>query len=234
HIWGNQVFDPYTDIISTEKVLKNIKESGNPFDQTYQKYVKDRLFALQGELNITVDESRRNEISFWLPYYQGLVESLPMFRLRLPNITFSERMVIQGSKRHVEILTFGEGHSKGDAVLYLPQEKIMFMGDLLFIEGHPYMGDGDPDGWMRVLDKLKEFELDYIVPGHGPVGTNDDIQRLQEYFIYVKEEVQSAIDSGSGEKGLADISIPDEYNLWGMSSFFDSNLAFLYKMLSEQ
>lgn len=142
--------------------------------------------------------------------------------------------MIQGSKRHVELLTFGKGHSDGDAVLYLPQEKIIFMGDLLFVKVHPYMGDGDPDGWMHALDKLKEFELDYIIPGHGPIGTKEDIQLLQEYIIFVKNAVQGVIKRRKGEKGLKDVSIPDKYDRWELPSFFDLNLAFLYQMLSEQ
>ena len=65
--------------------------------------------------------------------------------MTLPNITINDTLIIYGSKRRIVVIPTGTGHTNGDMVAYLPEDNIIFMSDQLFVERHPYFGDGDPD-----------------------------------------------------------------------------------------
>jgi hypothetical protein len=103
-----------------------------------------QLEDLSAQFVSTKDEAKRAHISTTISYYEGLVETLPLLKVRLPNLTLDDRLSIYGSERTAHLIAFKEGHSLSDSILYLPAEGIIFMGDLLFIDFHPYLADGDP------------------------------------------------------------------------------------------
>ena len=106
----------------------------------------------------------------WIGYHQGLVEAFPGLTVRPPNVTFARRLVFYGTERWAELIAYEGGHSESDAVLYLPAEGILFMGDLFFVGNHPYLSGGDPDQVIRILETVSGFNPETLVPGHGPVG----------------------------------------------------------------
>jgi glyoxylase-like metal-dependent hydrolase (beta-lactamase superfamily II) len=80
------------------------------------------------------------------------------------------------------VLHLGRGHTGGDVVVFLPQERIVFTGDLL-LQGPSYMGDAYVDEWVKTLDRVKELDFDVIVPGHGePWKDRGHIEAVQVYM----------------------------------------------------
>jgi glyoxylase-like metal-dependent hydrolase (beta-lactamase superfamily II) len=89
---------------------------------------------------------------------------------------------VNGGGREIQIIHMGRGHTGGDVVVFLPEEKIVFTGDLM-VPFIPYMGDAHVDEWPATLEKLKELDFDTLLPGHGPIVQGKErIDFLQAYL----------------------------------------------------
>jgi glyoxylase-like metal-dependent hydrolase (beta-lactamase superfamily II) len=167
-----------------------------------------------------------------LGFFEGLVEAMPHFTLCLPGITFDQRLVLHGSKRSAELITFENGHSASDTILYLPQDGVVFMSDLLFVDHHPYLGDGDPQGQQVTLREMLRMEANCFVPGHGPVGTRQEVQQLVDYIDYCTETAQALVNEGRGyEDKIAGLIMADRFQSWQLEFFFPENIQFFCKRL---
>jgi cyclase len=81
-----------------------------------------------------------------------------------------------------ELVTYGGGHTESDAVLWLADAGVLLSADLVVIDWHPWVGDGDVHSWREILARLGELDPEVVVPGHGPVGTCDDIDLMDAYL----------------------------------------------------
>lgn len=104
-------------------------------------------------------------------------------RLAYPTLTFKERLTLDLGNNKVEILFLGPGHTSGSVLVYLPQEKVLFAGDTLFAAFHPFLGEADIEGWVKVLDAIMAMDVAKIIPGHGPVSSKKDVADLKSYLI---------------------------------------------------
>ncbi|WP_116473597.1 MBL fold metallo-hydrolase [Zobellella maritima] len=93
------------------------------------------------------------------------VESVP--GLTWPNVVFDERMTLDLGNRRVEIMHVGRGHTKGDTIAWLPEEGILFAGDLVEFGATPYSGDAYHKDWPQTLDNLLALKPKQLVPGRG-------------------------------------------------------------------
>jgi glyoxylase-like metal-dependent hydrolase (beta-lactamase superfamily II) len=101
------------------------------------------------------------------------VESVPA-GLTWPTITFSGQMSIWLGKLEVQLLQVGRGHTKGDTIAWLPEQKILFSGDLVEFDATPYAGDAYFQDWPHTLDKLAAMKPRALVPGRGAALTTAD------------------------------------------------------------
>ncbi len=92
-------------------------------------------------------------------------ESIP--GLTWPNTTFSERMTVYLGNRRIDLMHLGRAHTAGDIVIHVPDENVMFTGDIVEYHSACYCGDGYFGDWGRTLDAIKAFEVDAIAPGRG-------------------------------------------------------------------
>lgn len=88
----------------------------------------------------------------------------------------------------------GPAHTPEDLVVYLPQEKVLFAGDLVFRNRVPYVGQADSGNWIRALDKLLAFDTAVVVPGHGGLSTQarQDMQTTRDYLAYLRQAMGDA------------------------------------------
>ncbi len=156
HIRGNQIFDSNVDIISTaltrEAIARNEPENIKSEKETILKEIIDA----QSRLDAEKDAKRRRELALLISYMQGVSKSHSELKTRLPNITFEHKLTIHGTKRTIELLPLA-GHTFSDVVLYLPKERIAFMGDLLFVNIHPYLASGSPEKWKQSLAEVERI-----------------------------------------------------------------------------
>lgn len=117
-------------------------------------------------------------------------------RWRDATIAFGDRMEFDDGKRRVELIWIGHAHTPGDAVAWLPKEKILFTGDACVNGAFNYMGDGDSESWVKALDWLGGLGAATIAPGHGPVAPGDLIGKQKRYFAELRAHVSSGLDKG--------------------------------------
>jgi cyclase len=230
HIWGNQAFGPDTDFISTEETRRLfITTKGHGACDEFLATAEANLDANKAALEGAQDEGERRQLKMWMDFYQGVVDLKPILQIHPPNLTFDHRMLLHGPDRSVELLDFADGHTESDIVLWLPEERIAFMGDLLFIGHQPYLGGGDPDSLCQILDHVSALGPRLLLSGHGPVGTADSLDVMVQYVRTLDGLARQKAEGGEAEKALAEVPIPDPFEDWLFASFFPGNMLFLYQ-----
>ena len=133
-------------------------------------------------------------------------------------------MHLNGPHRKLQLISQGPGHTPSDIILYLPDDKIVFSGDLVFNQNHPYLAQGEIEPWKQWLDNMNALDIQKVIPGHGPIGTKDIITKMKHYLIDVED-----LAAEMREKAMEpdQIGIPDKYKDWMLSRFFSVNLQFV-------
>jgi glyoxylase-like metal-dependent hydrolase (beta-lactamase superfamily II) len=163
---------------------------------------------------------------------------------RAPNLTFSDELSVDLGNREVQIRYLGRGNTAGDAIVYLPQEKILITGDLL-VSPVPYLFGGYPADFVKTLERLAWFDAQITVPGHGNVFRGDAgkayITQVHDFLKTVVTQVSSeTFRLGSGTRNLEAVreavNKNPEINVWRRKfasdvkdeqDFFDTTLAAL-------
>lgn len=234
HIWGNQAFNHETDILCTSETRELISTAGMEEYTWYKDNANSKLKTLEADIRGTSEPASAKPLdTFWLTYYQAIVASLPSLKIRIPNITFTERLGLHGSKRSAELISFDGGHTGNDTILYLPEEGIVFMGDLLFVDCHPYLSDSKPGMILPILNEIKTMEPAKLIPGHGPVGKLDDLSQMEDYVTTLEKLVLQKVKAGASLKAIESLEIPAPYKTWDCQGFFKDNLRFYYQHFSD-
>ena len=117
------------------------------------------------------EQDKASEIARFPRLFRA-VESVPP-GLTWPTITFSGKMTLWLGKLEVQLLQLGRGHTKGDTVAWLPQERILFSGDLVEFDATPYAGDAYFQDWPQTLDNIAALKPVKLVPGRGAALENE-------------------------------------------------------------
>lgn len=139
----------------------------------------------------------------------------PRLRVELPTLTFQDRLVLYDGDREIQLWhPGGPAHTVGDAVVYLPRERILFAGDLAFHYVTPLGFQGHLGRWIEAVDHLLRFDADVIVPGHGPIGTRRELRLMRDYLARVRREARRRFAAGmSAEDAARDIRL-GAYAAW--------------------
>ena len=130
-------------------------------------YRPDHVIASRDTYDLIVErgeQDMKSEIERFPRLFRA-VESVP--GLTWPTIVFERRMTIMLGKLQVDLMQLGRGHTKGDTVAWLPQEKILFSGDLVEYDATPYTGDAYLTDWPATLDAIAALAPQKLVPGRG-------------------------------------------------------------------
>jgi glyoxylase-like metal-dependent hydrolase (beta-lactamase superfamily II) len=226
HIWGNQVFAPAAQIVASEATRALITTAGQEEYAWYSAHSAAQLQKLQEEAAQATSAAAKQQVALGIAYYEALVQALPALDICLPTVTFDERCFFYGRTRRAELHAFAAGHTGNDTVLYLPDDGILFMSDLLFVAFHPYLPEGDPDNLVKTLDTLLTWQAGVLVPGHGPVGRREDAETLVAYIRACMALAQELVASGRADE-VASVEVPAPYVSWQYPQFFQANLRFL-------
>ena len=107
-----------------------------------------------------------------------------------PSLTFNDKMQIDLGNVVVELYYIAPNHSPDNILVYIPKEKVLFTGDVLFTNFHAYIGSADLDGWKKNLDYIATLEVDNIIPGHGPLSSKQDVTDMKDYLITFDKKAQ--------------------------------------------
>jgi len=123
---------------------------------------------------------------------------------RLPNATFRDRMTVYLGGKEIQVLNFGNAHTRGDSVLFVPQDRIVYMSEVFFNDEFPNMAGGYGVSWIRVLDAVKALDADIFIPGHGsipddPKQTRALLDRMRQVLVDTRDRIQNEITRGATE-----------------------------------
>ncbi len=128
----------------------------------------------------------------------------PQLKVVLPTLTIQDRMVIHDGNRQIHLWHPGAtAHTVGDAVVFLPKERVLFAGDIAFHYVTPLAFQGHIGNWIKTADRLLTYEADVIVPGHGPIGAKKDLTYMRDYLALVRREAKKRFDAGMPEEAAA-------------------------------
>ncbi len=141
-------------------------------------------------------------------------------RLEHPQIAFRDRLVLDDGARRLELIKLGPGHTRGDAVAYLPKEKILFTGDLCVNRPGNFMGDpdADPDGWLRALDAMLLMDVGMVIPGHGAQGGKEALGGQRAYLADIIQGVRSGLARNTPAAELESAIDLSRHNPWGQDA----------------
>jgi cyclase len=231
HTWGNLAVPAELDILSTGKTRDIISKREAGLDPTYPPTILKELEKTQALLEQTSDARERTRARYFIIYYQSILDTLSLLPARVPNVTFQNCMEFIGSKRRARLIE-RSGHTASDLILYLPEERVAFLSDLLFVQAHTYLEDGDPGELLQTMDFVKELGVDRLVGGHGPVGSLADMDAMTEYIREMQALVKQAVQSVVSREEIATWPVPEKYLDWLFSNFYQENVIFLHKSYS--
>jgi glyoxylase-like metal-dependent hydrolase (beta-lactamase superfamily II) len=136
-------------------------------------YRPEHIIASQDTLDMIRErgeQDKASEIGRFPRLFRN-VESVPP-GLTWPTLTFSGKMTLWLGKLEVQLIQLGRGHTKGDTVVWLPQDKVLFSGDLVEFDATPYAGDAYFQDWPKTLDNIAALKPEKLVPGRGAALTN--------------------------------------------------------------
>ena len=138
-------------------------------------------------------------------------------RARLPNQTYRDRLTLHVGGKEIQVLYLGSAHTRGDSVIFVPQDRIAYPSELLFANQFPTSGEGESLGWLRALEALDALEADIFVPAHGPIPddprqTRQELRRFRQIFTDARDAVQKEIARGATEDQTAAAVLLPQYD----------------------
>lgn len=120
-------------------------------------------------------------------------------RYALPTTTYDSEMTLYCGDREIKLLYTGPAHTVDDTLVYLPKEKLLFAGDIAFYYVTPLAFQGHISGWIKAIDRIRDMDVEVIVPGHGPVGGKTELRELRDYLALVRREAKRCYEAGLDE-----------------------------------
>jgi glyoxylase-like metal-dependent hydrolase (beta-lactamase superfamily II) len=165
-------------------------------------YAPEHIVASRDTYDLIVERGEQDKASEIgrFPRLFRAVESVPA-GLTWPTMTFEGRMSIWLGKLEVQLIQLGRGHTKGDTVAWLPQQRILFSGDLVEFDATPYAGDAYFQDWPHTLDNIAKLEPVALVPGRGaalttPQQVREGLAGTRAFISDVWECVQAGVKAG--------------------------------------
>jgi len=168
-------------------------------------YRPEHIIASQDTRDLIVErgeQDKASEIGRFPRLFRN-VESVPA-GLTWPTMTFTGRMTLWLGKLEVQLIQLGRGHTKGDTVVWLPQDKVLFSGDLVEFDATPYAGDAYFQDWPKTLDNIAALKPEALVPGRGAAlqGAADVAKGLEGTRAFVSELYASVKAGAAAGKEL--------------------------------
>jgi cyclase len=188
HVWGNQLFEG-AEIIAHRTVPDGMRRAADPREPRKLLRRFDQLLPhlLLGTFHPgALALARQLQQDF---YFEGI-------ELAMPTNLFEERHVLNLDGTEVHLIYVGPCHQVGDTIVYVPDEHVVFAGDVIFRQCTPMGWTGTYEKWLATLDLIIWLDPDVIVPGHGPLCGIEGAMEMKAYLEYVREESRRFFDRG--------------------------------------
>jgi glyoxylase-like metal-dependent hydrolase (beta-lactamase superfamily II) len=159
-------------------------------------------------------------------------------KARLPNETFRNRVTLYLGGKEIQIRYLGRGHTRGDSIIYVPQDRIAYLSELFFAEQFLYIDDGYGLDWLKTLDAVEGLGAEIFVPAHGPIPadpreTRQGLGRFRQMLVDIRDAVAKEIARGATEdQAAATISWPQYEKMQGYNAEREVAVRRLYRQLT--
>lgn len=214
HWQGNEAFlkeYPNVEIISTEQGFKGMARNGmvwakqfyiryfNYYVSDFENSIAER--KLKGE---DLTDIQLLDLKTGLKEMKQDLESIKQLNPILPHTTYSDNLIIRRGNREIHLLYLGIGNTSGDAVVFMPKEKVLVTGDLVVYPSPFESGMFSPE-WLETSEKLAQLNYAFLIPGHGEVQNNHDyLNFLNAFYREIINQVTAAYLNG--KSGLEEIN----------------------------
>ena len=201
HFWGNYLLKD-AEIISSDKSIK---------DMGHHTPKQMKLFNLVGQFFSFIPTNKTKKIGHWFqamgkPYDFKNVIHTPA------RIGFREKLYLDFEGCKVELIEVGPAHRPGDLFVFIPQSKILFSGDILFIGSTPVIWNGPLQNWIDALDMILSMDVQTIVPGHGPITDKRGVELVKDYWLMIQQIAFKLFSQGKFPNEAAEtIIFSDEF-----------------------
>jgi cyclase len=146
-----------------------------------------------------------------------------------PNRIFEGELELQVGNKKVVLIEVGEAHTRGDAVIWVPEDKTLFTGDLLFKNAHPIIWNGPVSNWIAALRRFLDMDIETVVPGHGPLTDKTGLRETVHYLELLTDETRRRFDAGmTVDDAVRDLTL-DEFKGWLDAERIYVNVTTLYR-----
>jgi cyclase len=152
--------------------------------------------------------------------------------LALPEETFSGELTLRVGERELRLIEVGPAHTRGDTLVHVPAQRVLFSGDILFSEAHPIAWAGPVSNWISACERILAMDVETIVPGHGPLAGPPAVRELKAYFEYLYEQARARHAEGMTPLQAARSISLDRWAQWGESERLVVNVATIFAELS--
>jgi glyoxylase-like metal-dependent hydrolase (beta-lactamase superfamily II) len=140
-----------------------------------------------------------------------IAEILSDVELTEPHETYEDRLRIDLGGVVVDLEAVGPAHTRGDQIVWLPDQRVLFAGDLVENRFFPILPDADSHGseWIALLERLEAMEPETVVPGHGAVGDVGLVRDVREYLVWIRSLAREG-----GDKAELESQVQERYSDW--------------------
>ncbi|RYP84068.1 MBL fold metallo-hydrolase [Nocardioides guangzhouensis] len=156
--------------------------------------------------------------------------------LRPPELTFADRMTLHLADFPVDLVHVGQpAHTTNDVLVWLPEQRVLFTGDLAFNGGQPFVLEGSIAGFRAAIELMQSLAPAVLAPGHGPVCRDEDVplllSRMDSYLAFVQEVAATSYAAGLTPLEAAQKNRDNPYRDWAETERFVGNLHRAYTEL---
>jgi cyclase len=149
-----------------------------------------------------------------------------------PTTLFDQTMEVKIDNKRLVLTHLGSAHTRGDVLVQVPTDRVLYTGDLLFVGGHPVIWAGPVENWIKACDYILGLDVEVVVPGHGPIADKAAVRELRSYFEYISAQARMHFDNGVPyEEAARKISL-DRFAGWLDPERIIINVASLYRQFS--
>ena len=120
-------------------------------------------------------------------------------KARLPNETFRDKITLYLGGKEIQVLYLGRAHTRGDSIVYVPQDRIVYLSEVFSAGQFLFMGDGYGLDWLKTVEAAAALDADIFVPGHNPLP--EDPKQSREEFLRYRQMLVDVRDFGSAGGG---------------------------------
>jgi glyoxylase-like metal-dependent hydrolase (beta-lactamase superfamily II) len=216
HCWGNQLF-PETRIIAHSSCKHFLETKSDP-----------------GYYHRMLQSSDPNP---GLGLLQTLLKKFDFSNITIvpPEISIESRLELDLDGLKCRIIHVGPSHTSGDLIVHLPEHGVVFAGDIIFSHCTPVGWDGTLQQWIKALATIRDLKPKYIVPGHGPLCTTEEIEQNMAYLTYVFDRAHDCYQNGLNElEAVRKIkpTLPEPYAGWPEKERLVINVFYAYREFS--